>query len=136
MVGMAVAVVDGVLVMGRDIEGVDPAAHWSQTRLQGGMKGVDLGLGEIAARHARLVGDHQHLDPGRVQRRDRLAGALDPVQPLGLADIAVVEVQHPVAIEEDGFQRRFSGHVPALRQANRRDKAAVSPGLGEADATA
>ena len=67
-----------------------------------------------ATADAGLVGHHDHQPAGPVEGRDGVLGAGDPAEVLPAEDIAMVLVQHPVAVEEQGgaergFERGF-GH--------------------------
>ena len=49
-----------------------------------------------------LIGDDEHVKAGVVQKLHRRLGAADPLDLMRRMDIAVVDVEDPVAVEEDG----------------------------------
>ena len=64
------------------------------------MDDANILLGIETARDAGLICDNEHEQPGVVKRLDRRFGALDPTEPGDGADIPVVVIEHPVAVEK------------------------------------
>jgi len=53
-----------------------------------------------------LIGDDQDLQARPAYRRNGFPGALYPVQPCWVEDVAVIDVQDAIAVQEDGLQGR------------------------------
>src|SRR6185312_10765096 len=62
----------------------------------------ELLLAVIAPANAGLIGDHNQQMPGLPCRTTQLEDAVDELGALGRADIAVIDIDHSVAIEEQG----------------------------------
>jgi len=69
------------------------------------VEGAEIVLGEKAARHAGLIGEKEHKIAGVVEPADRLCRVRHPADALARAHVAVVVVDHAVAIEERGGLR-------------------------------
>ena len=74
-----------------------------------GMDDANILFGIETARDAGLIGDNEHEQPGVIERLDRGFGALDPAEPRDRADIPVIVVEHPVAVEKAAGRRRWLG---------------------------
>src|SRR5205823_10511451 len=72
-----------------------------QLRSEPGMESADVGLRVESPRHPRLVGDDEHKKPGIVGQFHRRLRPLDPTETIARADVTVIMVQHPVAVEKD-----------------------------------
>ena len=82
---------------------------------------------------ARLIGDDEDVTAGVVQELHRLLGAADPRDLMRRVDIAVVDVEDSVAIEEDGrpaalARDQFGGGGKARRHADVDEKAGIRVG--------
>jgi len=64
------------------------------------MDRVHLRLGVEAVADPRLVSDDKHVEPGFVERPDRLARAVDPAEVFDRADKPVVVIEHAIAVEK------------------------------------
>ncbi len=95
-----------VLVVGREIDGVDMAARRRQVLAQRRVHRVHGRLVVVAPADARLVGDDDHQIAQVIQAPDRLGSAGNPLDVLDRVHIALVDVEHPVAVEEGGGARR------------------------------
>jgi len=65
---------------------------------------VDAGqrlLGEIPPTHARLVGDHEQLQPQLAQVPQSLGGAVDQLHQGGVGQVVPLHVERAVAIQRD-----------------------------------
>ena len=67
---------------------------------------ADIALGKEAARHAGLVGEEEDKISGVVEPADRLRGIRHPADPLLRAHVAVVVIDHAIAVEEGGGPER------------------------------
>jgi hypothetical protein len=139
-VGFAVRVV-GVAPLGRDgfrmegaaVDGVDAGADLRQLRGHGGMKSVHVLKAIETSGDPRLIGDHEHPPTRLIGAPNRFARAGRPAEVLHAVRIADVDVQHAVAVEEQG---RAAHAGPALRRARSAKRAgstaaARSRGRGE-----
>ena len=72
------------------------------------MKDFYIRLGIIASRHARLVGDDDHLISSLVQKTDRLCGAVNQLQILFSVKIIDLHVHRTVTVEEYYFTAIFT----------------------------
>ena len=95
--------------MGAVLEGVDMGADLGQLGVHPGVQGDHVGLGVVAARHARLVGGHEGVKPRVVHCLHRLSRADPPTRTPRAMHIAVVEVQHPVAVEDHRAAQGLGG---------------------------
>lgn len=55
----------------------------------------------VASRDARLIGDHEHEESPPIGPLDRLTGAVNPGEVLGLVNPTPVDVERAIAIEEE-----------------------------------
>jgi hypothetical protein len=91
-----------------NVESVDLAAFDRKVLLHRLVKARDCGQIEVAAGYAGLVGGDDHQNASGIQLCNRPLGAGDPFQAVDLGDIAVIDDQHAVAIEEHrGPMRRY-----------------------------
>ncbi len=87
-----------------------------------------------APRHPGLVGDQEGEQVAVVGRLDRGDGVFGPLEVFRPMDIAVVDIQHPVAIEEDrraaqAFGDQGLGRVQGVGYANIEEEALLpTPG--------
>ena len=84
------------------IERVDAGAGGGELPPDLVVETLDVVLAVIAARDARLVGDDDRQEAGVVQQPHRLGRAGDQVELLETMHVAVVDIEHAVAIEEGG----------------------------------
>ena len=66
------------------------------------MDAAQVRLVEEALGHARLVGDDDRQVLGLVDAADGFGGAGEEVQLVGRGHVVPLDVQHPVAVEEEG----------------------------------
>ena len=94
-----------------DVDAVEVGPFFLQLSDECGVhRGEDL-FGEIAARHARLVGDDHGGDAGLVQPADRLRGAWEEPETLRVVDVPHFLGQRPVTIDEHGRARHHAGSL-------------------------
>ncbi|EZQ15567.1 hypothetical protein CF98_11075 [Halopseudomonas bauzanensis] len=102
------------------VEGVDMSAHVGQFRLHARVEGMHVRLVVEAMGDAGLIGDHEHKIARLVEGEHGFARAFHPPQLLGPVGVAVVDVEHAVAVEEGGGARQPHGQLaPRLRQSFR-----------------
>src|ERR1041385_1685028 len=65
-----------------------------------GIERIHLRLGELAARHAGLVGGDEHEIVGVIKFADGRCRAVHPAEALARADITVVDIDDAVAVEQ------------------------------------
>ena len=99
---MAIGVQRRVRVIRRVVESIDVAASLRQVFRHPLMQGLHIGLAVVASADARLIGHHDHQPTGPVERRHRFPRAGDPAEIFPAEDVAVILVQHAVAVEEQG----------------------------------
>ena len=76
--------------------GLQPPPHFVVAHL-------DKARSDQALRHARLVGDDDQLVAGALEQPQRVHGPRKQLEILQLVQVADVDVQRAVAVEEDGF---------------------------------
>jgi len=64
------------------------------------MEGFHCFFRVVSARNTRLVGDHQNVISGLVQKPHGLRGAIDPFELLRSVGIAAVDIEDAIAIEK------------------------------------
>ena len=87
-----------------------PPASWPGR--QSSPAGRDRRLVEVAASDAGLIGDDENMPSGLGRVADRVPSAVDPLEAVSRADIAVIDVEDAVAVKEQGSalqQRRDFG---------------------------
>ncbi len=67
-----------------------------------GCKGLELFLGELSAADAGLVGDDDDVEAAHDRVPAQVEDARHELEPLGRVDVTVIDVDHAVAVEEDG----------------------------------
>src|SRR4051812_36840675 len=71
---------------------------------------IELGLGEKAARDARLIGEEEYKIAGLVEAADRFRRIRHPANPVLRPHVAVVMVDHAVAVEKRRRTPRGAAH--------------------------
>ena len=84
------------------IEGIDVSAFFGQHVLHMRVERFYRRFVEEPTRHARLIGNHQHIIAGLIEQAHAFGRPRYPFKLLGSVHIAVIDVENPVAIEERG----------------------------------
>lgn len=102
---------DAVRVMWTIIKGIDMGPLRPQAYLHVSMEAIDGRLIVVAASDTGLVRDHKDVIAGCVEEPYRCRGALDPLDLIQPMRVAMIDIQHAVAVEECGWTFQFEPAV-------------------------
>ena len=94
------------------------------------MHGINIGLGELAARHPALVGHNDKSIAGASQLQQRLGSAVDEADQSRVAEVSAVGDERIISIKENcRFHRREDTRIRAVHPLLRGAAPWVSSGL-------